>query len=191
MKSNKSPGSDGLPVEFYKTFWQKLNPALLVSLNCSYEVWELSPYQKKEVFYPYYLKKNDKHMLKNWRPICLLNTDYKILTHVLANRLKSVIGKLIHTDQNGYIKGRNIAYNIRLIQDVINYFENDNIEGAILFLDFQKAFDTVNHDFLFTILEKFSFGISLIMWIKTIYNKAESCLSNNGWTSKPLKFKEV
>ena len=75
------------------------------------------------------------------------NTDYKILAHVLANRLKLVISKLIHTDQNGYIKGCNIGYNIRLIQDVMEYFENDNMEGAILFLDFQKAFDTVNHNF--------------------------------------------
>ena len=62
-------------------------------------------------------------------------------------RLKSVIHKIIHTDQNGYIKGRNIAYNIRLIQDVIDKFENDNTEGAIVFLDFHKAFDTVNHNF--------------------------------------------
>ena len=99
-------------------------------------------------------KKNDKHLLKNWRPISLLNTDYKILAHILANRLKSVIGKLIHTDQNGYIKGRNIGYNIRLIQDVFEYFENDNIEGAILFLDFNKAFDTVDHNFLHTVLKK-------------------------------------
>ena len=186
MKNNKSPGSDGLPVEFYKTFWQELNPMLLDSLNSSYEVGELSPSQKRRILFLIF-KKNDKHMLKNWRPISLLNTDYKILTHVLANRLKVVIRKLIHTDQNGYIKGRNIAYNIRLIQDVIDYFENDNMEGAILFLDFQKAFDTVNHEFLFTVLEKFNFGKSYIKWVKTIYNKAESCLSNNGWTSKPFE----
>ena len=132
-------------------------------------------------------KRIDKHMLKNWRLISLLNTDYKILTHVLANRLKSVIGKLIHTDQNGYIKGRNIAYNIRLIQDVINYVENDNIEGAIIFLDFQKAFDTVNHNFLLSVLTKFNFGHSFIQWVQTSYTKSESCLSNNGWTSKPFE----
>ena len=106
---------------------------------------------------------------------------------MLANRLKLIIGKIIHTDQNGYIKGRNIAYNIRLIQDVINYFENDNMEGAIIFLDFQKAFDTVSHNFLHAVLEKFNFGHSFIKWVKTIYNKAESCLSNNGWTSRPFE----
>ena len=136
--------------------------------------------RKEEVCYLCFSKKNDKYLLKNWRPISLLNTDYKILARVLTIRLKSVIDKIIHTDQNGYIKGRNIAYNIRLIQDVIDKFENDNTEGAIVFLDFHKAFDTVNHNFLHQVLGKFNFGQSFIKWVKTMYNKAECCLSNNG-----------
>lgn len=111
--------------------------------------------------------------MKNWRPISLLNTDYKILARDLADRLKVVINKIIHTDQNGYIKGRSIGYNIRLIQDVIEYFENDNTEGAIIFLDFHKAFETVNHTILHLVLEKFNFGNPFIKWVKTVYCKAE------------------
>ena len=186
MKNNKSPGSDGLPVEFYKTFWQDINKDLLESINQSYDTGTLSPTQKRSIL-SLLFKKNDKHLLKNWRPISLLNTDYKILAHVLANRLKRVINKLIHTDQNGYIKGRNIGYNIRLIQDVIEYFENDNIEGAILFIDFHKAFDTVNHNFLHAVLQKFQFGSSFRKWVETIYNKGEACFTNNGWTSRPFE----
>ena len=186
MKNNKSPGSDGLPAEFYKTFWQDINKDLLESINQSYDTGTLSPTQKRSIL-SLIFKKNDKHLLKNWRPISLLNTDYKIQAHVLANRLKRVINKLIHTDQNGYIKGRNIGYNIRLIQDVIEYFENDNIEGAILFIDFHKAFDTVNHNFLHVVLQKFQFGSSFCKWVETIYNKAEACFTNNGWTSRPFE----
>ena len=186
MKINKSPGSDGIPTEFYQTFWTDIHPILIESLNCAYETGELSATQKRSIL-SLIFKKNDKQMLKNWRPISLLNTDYKILKHVLANRLKTVITQIIHTDQNGYIKGRNIAYNIRLIQDVINYLEEDNIEGAVVFLDFQKAFDTVNHNFFHATLEQFKFGKSFIKWVRTIYNKAEACLSNNGWTSKPFE----
>ena len=122
-----------------------------------------------------------------FRPISLLNTDYKILTHVLANRLKGVIHKIILQDQNGFIKGRNIRYNIRLIQDVIEYFEEGNIEGAIIFLDFHKAFDTVNHNFLKSVLRKFNFGSSFTKWVDIIYIKAVSCFTNNGWTSRPFK----
>ena len=109
MKNNKSPGCDGIPVEFYKTFWADIHTFLIDSLDDAYQVGELSTTQKRGIL-SLIFKKNDKELLKNWRPISLLNTDYKILTHVLANRLKKVIGKIINTDQNGYIKGRNIAY---------------------------------------------------------------------------------
>ena len=121
MKNNKSPGSDGLSVEFYKTFSPQIKNDLIDSLNLAYDNGTLSTTQKRSIL-SLLFKKNDKHLLKNWRPISLLNTDYKILAHVLANRLKTVINQLIHTDQNGYIKGRNIGFNIRLIQDVIEYF---------------------------------------------------------------------
>ena len=84
-------------------------------------------------------EKDDKTVLSIWRPINLSNTDYKILAHILANRLKKVINKLIHTDQSGYIKGRNISSNIRLIQDVIDYFEEGDMEGAIIFFRFPKS----------------------------------------------------
>ena len=159
MKLNKSPGSDGLPVEFYKTFWPAVKTLVVDSLNAGYDAGELSVTQKRGVLNLIF-KKDDKTLLSNWRPISLLNTDYKILAHVLSNRLKKVIGRLIHTDQSGYIKGRNICTNIRLIQDVIDYFESGEDEGAIIFLDFQKAFDTVSHKFLLNALTKYNFGES-------------------------------
>lgn len=186
MKLNKSPGSDGISVEFYKAFWEDIKFILIESLNSAYHLEKMSTTQRRGILSLLY-KKNDKTLLTNWRPISLLNTDYKILTHVLANRLKKVLNKLINADQTGYLKGRNIGQNIRLIQDVIDYCENNETEGAIVFLDFQKAFDTVNHSFLDNVLKKFNFGESFIKWVRTIYNDAESCVSNNGWTSKPFQ----
>ena len=128
-------------------------------MNLTYQTGQLSASPKRGMLNLIF-KKNDKTQLTNWRPITLLNTDYKILAHILTNRLKKVIPKLINTDQSGYIKWRNICYNIRLIQDVIEYFEENDHECAIVFLDFQKAFDTVGHDFLFKTLSKFNFGES-------------------------------
>ena len=69
-------------------------------------------------------KKGDKRVLDNWRPISLLNTDYKILARVLSQRLQRVIQKLVSSDQTGYIKGRSAANNLRLVQDVIGYWKN-------------------------------------------------------------------
>ena len=189
MKLNKSPGSDGIPVEFYITFWENVKQMLIESINSAYQVGELSTSQKKGIL-SLIFKKGDKTLLENWRPISLLNTDYKILAHALANRLKKVIPKLINSDQSGYIKGRTISTNIRLIQDVIDFFEENETEGAIVFLDFKKAFDTVNHDFLNLTLSKFNFGESFKKWVNVMYKNAVSCVTNNGWQSKPLGIKK-
>ena len=70
---------------------------------------------------------------------------------------------------------------------MIDFFEDNETEGAIVFLDFKKAFDTVCHDFLRNILTKFNFGESFKRWVSVMYENAVSCVTNNGWTSKPLK----
>ena len=89
-------------------------------------------------------------------------------------------------DQQGYIKNRLIGFNIRQIQDIIDYSDYLNLDAAILFLDFKKAFDTVEHSFLFLTLTKFGFNNSFITWIKTLYNNSSTCILNNGWKSDNL-----
>ena len=92
MKLNNSPGSDGLPVEFYVSFWQEVKTLVVESLNEGYEIGELSVTQKRGILNLIF-KEDDKTLLSNWRRISLLNTEYMILVHVLANRLKKTIGK--------------------------------------------------------------------------------------------------
>ena len=99
-------------------------------------------------------KKNDPLSLSNYRPITLLNTDTKLIAYALAQRFKKVLPLIISNDQNGYIKNRYTGFNIRQIQDIIDYSEHFNIEGAILFLDFSKAFDSIEWEFIFKSLEK-------------------------------------
>ena len=186
MKKNKSPGSDGLTAEFYQTFWSDLKNLVLQSLNTAYESGKLSKSQRKSYLSLMY-KKNDPYDISNWRPISLLNVDYKIAAHILANRIKTILPKIIHSDQNGFIKGRNINYNIRLIQDIIDYSNNHNLKGLILFVDFAKAFDTVEWEYMFTVLKQFNFGNSFIHWVHTLYYDNEFSISNNGWISSPTK----
>lgn len=97
-------------------------------------------------------KNKDKTILENLRPISLLNVDYKILTKVLAKRLEKVLPKLINADQTGYVKGRYIGENIRLIQDLMFYTYNENLPGVAIFLDFRKAFDTIEWHYLKKVL---------------------------------------
>lgn len=185
MKLNKSPGCDGLTVEFYRTFWSAIKDSLINSINESYNSNQLSYTQRQSIISLIY-KKGDPENLENWRPISLLNIDYKILTSCLASRMQKVLPKIIHTDQQGYIKERNIAYNIRQIQDVIDYANILNLEGAVLFLDFKKAFDTVDRKFLIHALKKFGFHENFIHWIETIYTNIFATVINNGWKSDKI-----
>ena len=186
FKPNKSPGSDGLSAEFYKTFWHKIDNIVVDSLNYAYKNGELSDSQKIGVVSLIY-KKNDALDLKNWRPITLLNIDYKIAAHALAERLKTVISKIIDTDQNGYLKNRFIGYKIRQIQDIIDYSEKFNIDACVIFLDFSKAFDTIEWEFMYESLKKFGFGSSFIHWTKTLYSNIKGCVKNNNWLTSCYK----
>jgi len=120
MYSNKTPGSDGLPAKFYKIFWNDIADLLLGSINYAYETGQLSVSQKRGIVKLIPKKDAEPYYVKNWRPISLLNCDYKLATKVVANRLKQVLPKLIDNDQTGFLKGRFIGENIRLIDSVIN-----------------------------------------------------------------------
>ena len=90
---------------------------------------------------------------------------------------------LVHPDQSGYIKGRYIGTNIRTIADIIDFTQEKGIEGIILLVDFEKAFDSVRWSFLKKTLNKFGFGDNFIKWIDTIYTNPESTVLNNGFTT--------
>ena len=145
------------------------------------------PFSQRQSILNLIFKKNDPLDLSNYRPISLLNTDYKILSYTLASRIKKVIGKIINTDQTGYIKKRFIGFNLRQIQDIIDYADKFNVEGAILFIDFSKAFDTLNWNFMDQTLQHFGFNNSFRTWIKTLYTEINSSVINNGWISAPIR----
>ena len=86
-------------------------------------------------------------------------------------------------DQQGFMKGRNISNNIRTIIDVIEYREFRNIKGSIVLLDLEKAFDRVEHEYIFDTLKKFNLGDNFKV-DKTFYSKRSSCVLNNGFMTK-------
>ena len=125
----------------------------------------------------------DLRLLASWRPVSILNTDYKILTKTLANRLQLVLPKLISPDQVGYVKNRYIGQNVRLIKDVMTYVNNKGLARYILLLDFEKAFDSIEWSFMFKCLEKYNMGGKFIKWIEILHNQTQSCVTNNGYLS--------
>ncbi len=184
LNNNKSPGSDGFTTEFYKFFWPDIKQHVYNSFQYSFQSGILSNNQREAILSLLPKPNKDLRFLKNWRPISLLNTDYKILTKLLANRLQNVIHNIVSEDQSGYIKNRYIGENIRTVLDVIEHTSLKNDPGFLLFLDFEKAFDTVSWDFLFKTLEYFNFGENFKKWISIIYNQPTATVLNNGYSTK-------
>ena len=137
MECNKTPGSDGLPAEFYKVFWNDIADFFLKSINQAYHAGQLSVTQRRGIIKLIPKKDAEPYLIKNWRPISLLNCDYKIAAKAIANRFKHVLPNLIDNDQTGFPKGRFIGENIRLVDGIIKHAAAKNIPGLLL-LTFSK-----------------------------------------------------
>ena len=189
MTSGKSPGNDGLTIEFYKHFWTHIKDPLLNSALYSKSHGSLSVSQKQAIIKLLEKKEKDKRYVENWRPISLLNVDTKIISKAFANRLKCILPNIISHDQTAYVKGRFIGESTRLISDILEVTDSYDISGYILTADIEKAFDSMDHTFLIATLDKFGFGRYFIDWIKVLLNDNESCVINGGKTSRYFKLK--
>ena len=164
----KSPGEDGFTVEFYLTFFDLIGEDLVNSLNSVHQNGELSISQHRGVIS--LIPKQDSSLLKleNWRPITLLNVDYKIASKATAKRIQSLLSFLIHPDQTGFVKDRYIGKNIRLISDIMDQTKKLNCSGILLSVDFQKAFNTLEWSCISNVLNMYNFCDSLRTWIKVL-----------------------
>ena len=143
MARRKAPGLDGLPMEFYLMFWPVLGPDLVSVLNSCFDAGVLSLSQRRGVI-SLSFKKGDRLDSKNWRPISLLNVDYKLASCVIAGRLLKVIHLVVEKDQTCGVPGRYIGENVSLLHDVVYYSTSFDVPVAILSLDQEKAFDRVD-----------------------------------------------
>ena len=121
-------------------------------LNRSLDEGILAPSQRRGLITLICKDTTNANTLKNWRPISLLNTDYKIIYKVSTNRLNKVIEEIVHPDQTCSIPGRSIQDNVHLIRNIVEYTNNKNVSAAIISLDQSKAFDRVSHEYLFNAL---------------------------------------
>ena len=157
MKNNKSPCSDGITTEFYKNFWNDIKLYLINSLNYSLQIGNLTDLQKQGVITLIPKAGKELSHLENWRPISLLNVDYKIATKTIANRIKLVLPSVVSHQQTGFIKDRYIGENIRLLFDILDYVDENELSSLLFFSDFEKAFDSLDNQFMIRCLKHFNF----------------------------------
>ena len=154
-KNDKSPGNDGITKEFYEFFWDDIKNLLSDSIKKSFISDVLSTSQKQAVIKLIEKKDRDKRLIKNWRPNSLLNIDTKLISKVIASRLKKILNNLISENQIAYLNNRFISEGGRPISDIVEITDLLQIEGIFLTVDIEKAFDSVNHLFSVSVLEKF------------------------------------
>jgi len=132
-------------------------------------------------------KKGEKSEIANYRPITVLNTDYKIMTRTLTTRLANIAPKIIHKDQAGFMKGRRIEDQTELVKLLIRRCEIKKDNGVIVCLDQEKAYDKIHHTFIWKSLERLNFLKHFIDTLKGLYGSGETAVVINGHISSPFK----
>lgn len=190
LHNGKTLGCDGLPPELCKRFWSILGKHVLASFLYSEEQGRLTPDQRRGIITLIPKKGRDKRYINNWRPISMLNTDYKILAKALATRLSHILPSLINPNQTGFVPGRFIGDTVRNIQAIIDFTQGTGRSALMVSLDFKAAFDSIDHSYLFRAMESFHLGEKFMSWIRTLYTDSESCILNSGRSCGWFPFKK-
>lgn len=184
MKTGKSPGNDGLSVGFYRKLWKELGPIILNVLREVLEKGRMSRSQRQSCIRLIEKKDKDPSLIKNWRPISLINVDTKILSKCAAKRLAATLPQVIHTDQKAFLPGRQIHDNIVNLRLVVENAVKKKEKLGLLAIDFAKAFDSIEHGAIWKALNNAGYGPKFINMAKTLYNDAESCVMNGNRQSQ-------
>ena len=152
MENGKSPGINALPIEFYKSFYELIKIDLLHLYNSIlFQDNDLTPSMTKAII-NLIPKNNAKEYLKNWRPISLLCSDYKILTKIISNRLKATLSHTIFKEQTCGIPGRTIFSNLFTVREILTHSSTKKIKSYIMSVDQEKGFGKVDRDFLYKLM---------------------------------------
>jgi hypothetical protein len=185
MPNGKAPGPDGFTVEFFKACWEvvkhdiygvvedsRRSTSILKALNAT--MITLIP------------KENEARTPDRYRPIALCNVVYKIISKVIANRLKPLLPTLISQEQAGFVEGRQILDNIIQAHEIIHTLKSQRRGGMIIQLDLAKAYDKISWHYMAKTLEAFGFDQHWINWIVTLVSTTSYSLLINGAPAKPF-----
>ena len=180
---SKRPGSDGLPYEFYATFWDDLGEELAAVVNEVYlEGGLLTDSQRTGIIVLLYKGKGlPRTALDSYRPITLLNADYKLVAKALTLRWGASMAAVLDGTQTAFLPGRWVGDNILCHLEEIDYLEVTKEPGVIIFLDFAKAYDRLDRDWLFRCMERLGFGGRAMRWARLLADGTQARVLVNGY----------
>jgi hypothetical protein len=167
MKKNTAPGPDHMPVEFYQSCWEIIKADFMEMIQ---EFWkhELDIDRLNYGVITLLPKIKEAAKIQQYRPICLLNVSYKIITKSLMLRFEDCMSRIICVSQNAFIKGRNIMDGVLSLHEILHETKRKNKNGVILKLDFEKAYDKISWSFLFESMKQRGFCDTWCNWIQQV-----------------------
>ncbi|GIL55468.1 hypothetical protein Vafri_11032 [Volvox africanus] len=188
MKSQpgKAPGWDGIPSDLYRKFWPAIGQTmarLFTAIGSTGQV----PHGFLEGVIKILYKKGDPKQPGNYRPITLLCSDYRLLAKVLANRLGPALGRIISPEQSAFLPKRHIGSNILFLRHLPHLLRKQNRRGILAFLDFAKAYDTVDREFLLSAMEAMGVGPQFYSWTQLLLSNTQARAMINGFRSRRVK----
>jgi hypothetical protein len=182
------PGHDGLTIELYKAFKDKIAPLMTKVYNDLLNMPKMPASFLIGMVVLFY-KNGDASNIANYRPITLLNADYKVLTSILSTRVKDLCLRLVGPTQFAFLRGRQCADNLMATQLAIEHQLRSKAYGAVVLLDWAKAYDRVLHSWMYKVLARLGFAPRFGAWIRSLYAEAQSCFLVNGHISSGVQLK--
>ena len=182
LRAGATPGCDGLTVSFYRKFWKQMVDFLYDGYDVALQNGKLNRSARRGVI-NLIPKKNSDERLKSWRAITILNNDYKIYAKLVANRLEISANDLIGNQQNGFVKGRSLTFNVLRTMEVLSYMNKKKLIGILAIIDFEKCFDRISHEAIRGVFQYFGFGEYLVNLVMILFKDMMFCNLNNGFTS--------
>eukprot|EP00061_Rhincodon_typus_P018361 g47510.t1 len=167
FEKNKTLGSDGLLAKLYSALWDLIDQDLLEVYDSILQAGTICESMRKGIITLMYKQEGEREEIRNLRPISLLNVNYKVLSKVIANQVRSVLGSVIHHDQTCAEPGRKITGTLVLLRDTITYVQDRGVDACVKSLD-QKTFDRILHTYMRDVLSKLDFGERICNWIQLL-----------------------
>ena len=168
-KKGKASGSDGLPYEFYTALWKEVGGEMAKMMNDVLGRGRITESQGQAIvrLIP---KKENAETIKDYRPVSLLCTDYKLLASVITRRLSNTFGTAIGEQQRGGVKGRRIESTLSLFRDLIQDTHERQGRGAIIGVDLEKAYDRVEREWVWRVMKAMGYPEEFTNWARTLYS---------------------
>ncbi|GJV72163.1 RNA-directed DNA polymerase, eukaryota, partial [Tanacetum coccineum] len=184
---NKSPGPDGFTFGFYRHFWSLIENDVFEAIKYFFMNGEI-PNGCNSSFIALIPKVPDANLVKDFRPISLIGSVYKIIAKILANRLVNVLDGIVSEVHSAFVTGRQMLDGPFIINELIQWCRSKKRKAVIFKVDFEKAFDSVRWDYLDDVLFKFGFGSKWRAWIRNCLSSSRGSILTNGSPTKEFQF---